>query len=57
MLYKLRSREEGPMDAKSTEWHAPELTTLVRTGDARPLDMIYGGRQGEEGERCRPEEP
>ena len=43
------------MDTKTTTWHTPELTTLVRSGEARPLDMIYGGRQGEEGQTCRPE--
>ena len=44
------------MDSKSRQWHAPELTTFVRTGEARLLDTIYGGQDGEEGkDRCHPE--
>jgi hypothetical protein len=43
------------MDPKTTTWHTPEFTTLVRSGEARSLDMIYGGQPGKEGtDHCHP---
>lgn len=42
------------MDPKTTGWHTPELTTLVRSSEPQMLAAIWGGQEGEEGkDHCK----